>query len=116
MKRRGYLIAEAVIAMSLIGVLIVAMAVMVTRQQKAAAALAEQRELARAAEQALLSLRSAEAPMPAGVEVRVEPVEGGETIAGRTWVRLTVAREGREVSLIGLARPDRAAEARGGAR
>jgi hypothetical protein len=114
LMKSGYLVAEVVLGMTLIGIIIVALSMMVTRQNKAAGAMAAQRELSRAAEQALLATQSPEVPPPGDVQLAVTILDHPSPVEARRWITLTATRDNRSASITGLARADLLPRVNGG--
>lgn len=103
--RRGFLIIDMLIGLTLLGTLATVLAIGVRSQQKGAAHLAESRAALRAAEAALIDLQSgANQPTPRrGVTVRVTDDPTTPASAGHRWVRIEAICNGRSATLYGLA-------------
>lgn len=100
LPRRAFFIADVVTGMILIAMLSVALIGLVTREGRAMAALADQRDAARVAEAALSDLQAGR-ELP-GTAVRVSPAVGGDPVAGHAWVKVIATVRGRSASLVGL--------------
>lgn len=103
-RRRGILMAETLLAMALVGILLTLLVAATSAQRSGARALAERRELVRAAAQTVHVLQRGDAKtLEDGSTVRVtlEPLPGTD-IGTSAWARVTASRGDREASLIAL--------------
>ena len=98
--------ADAVMALVIVGLLLAAMSVSLGRQARATQRLADERAAMWAAERALARLQSGAAHDEQveldGAGIRIEPTEGGEGPAGHAWVRVRADVNGRQAALVGL--------------
>ena len=95
---------EVIAGITIMTILAVVLAVLMTRQQRVAQRLAENRAAARLTESVLIDLQTGKvAQMPADVRTRVQPLDVSETARSMQWVRVEVTQNGRTTSLIGLA-------------
>jgi len=106
MKRRsGFLLADAVVGLALLGIIAGMLAVALNRQQLALRRLADSRAACRLAENTLANLRSGRAaPHPAADTdtVRWRRIDLPRPPAGMVWVQVDATVNGRQNSLIGL--------------
>lgn len=109
--RRAFVMADAVMALVIVGLLAAAMSVALGRQARATQRLADERAATWAAERVLSRLQSGGARDEQvdvdGAGIRIDPAEGGETPAGHAWVRVRAEGNGRKASLVGLVPGDR---------
>jgi hypothetical protein len=103
------MLADAVIALTLVAMLGAVLMVLANRHARATRELGATRAAVRMAEAALMEMQGGR-PAPASVRVRrLTPAA-----EGAVWVEVTAAVEGREVALIGLVRESAAGGAEGG--
>jgi len=104
-KSRGFMIADAIIAIGIASILISVLGVALTKQSRASAQLAQQREQVRLAEELMTALQTgAAAPVtPEGFKVNVSKMSGSPDVApGMTWARVVVTRGAHTSELIGV--------------
>ena len=103
---------DVIAGLLILVVLTATLATSLARQDRAAQKLADSRAATRLAEQPLPALQTGRAPPTPeeGTAIDIVPLEPGDAAppAGRAWVRVTVTRNGRSSSLIGLTRADAA--------
>ena len=106
-RRRGFFLLDAITGFLVIGVLGLVLVSAITMNTRAHRRLRDAAAATAAAEQVLALLRDGQ-PAPqslGGAAVRVRPMEAGEAPRKYRWVEVTVTREGRAATLVGLA-PD----------
>ena len=103
-KRGGWFLIDALVAIGVIALLTAALATTMTKQRRAEDRLAASRESVRLAEQALVSLQARQpAPQPPeGTSLDIAPADAVAP-AGWRWVTVRVTRDGRTITLTGLA-------------
>lgn len=98
--------ADAVMALVIVGLLAAAMSVALGRQARATQRLADERAATWAAERVLSGLQSGGARDEQvdvdGAGIRIESAEGGKAPAGHAWVRVRADVNGRQATLVGL--------------
>jgi hypothetical protein len=101
-KRNGWILADAVTAMGVLGICAGILATAVSRESAGARKLSDLRTASRKAEGTLVAMQGG---WPAGADVTVTKV-GESAVAGMEWVKVTAkAGEGKDVesaSLVGL--------------
>ena len=104
--RRGWFATETLVGLAIVLLLIVVLANAVQRQQRASDRLSDSREMMRLAEQTITALQTFELPPTAavGTNVTVTPLDVPAESEKLRWVRVTVSRGGRSVTLVGMAR------------
>ena len=104
--RRGFFATETVVGLSIILLLIMALATAVQRHQKGSDRLSDSREMMRLAEQTITAMQLGETPptAAAGTNVTVISLDRPTGMEKLQWVRVTVSRGGRSVTLVGMAR------------
>ena len=102
-RRRGFVVADVVLAIGLTVMLGGLLAGSLVYARRAADHAADDRAAAATAEAVLADLVQGRPP-PAGV--RVEPAGAEPAIGGYRWVRVTATSHGRPASLVGLTRVD----------
>jgi type II secretory pathway pseudopilin PulG len=103
-KHGGWFLIDALVAIGVIALLTTALATSMTKQRRAEDRLAASRESIRLAEQALVALQARQsAPVPPeGTTLDIAPADASAP-AGWRWVTVRVTREGRTITLTGLA-------------
>lgn len=103
-KRGGWFLIDALVAIGVIALLTTALATSMTKQRRAEDRLAASRESVRLAEQALVALQAKQsAPQPPeGTSLQVLPSDASAP-AGWRWVTVRVTRDGRTITVTGLA-------------
>ncbi len=100
-RATGFLMADAVMALTILALLMGVLLMAAGRQRHASLRLKDQRAATALAERGLSRLRmgleAGEAPA-----VRVERLTGGEAPAGQAWVKVTAVAQGRWASVAGL--------------
>lgn len=114
--RTGYIAADAITALVIVGILLTVLTVAVSRQRRGSERLADFRAAVRLAEETITALQTGAArpQPPQGVTVQVRPLATPPALqapAGSTWVDVNVTFNGRSSSLAGLVRADAAKEA-----
>lgn len=104
--RRGWFATETLVGLAIVLLLIVVLANAVQRQQRASDRLSDSREMMRLAEQTITALQTSHPPpaASAGTNVAVTPLDEPSGAEKLRWVRVTVSRGGRSVTLVGMAR------------
>jgi hypothetical protein len=107
-RSRAFMIFDALLALSVLGLLMAIMAVGLASHRRAAARLAGRRDACNAAESAMTDLQQGRPPAPAthGDRIRIDRLTGGTDVPGFTWVRVTAVVDGTTESLSGLVRTD----------
>jgi hypothetical protein len=102
--RRGIFLADTIIGFTLIAILSLMLVVAITRSNRARERLAGATDSTRTARRVMTLLQQGQAAPQNldGAEVRVAPAPGGAEVPGHTWVAVTVSREGRPFTLVGL--------------
>lgn len=101
-RRNGYVLLDAVNGLVLVGILLVALVVMVVRQNRLAERLAESRSATTAVEDALSSLQQGRAPRPVStIVLHAQPLPT-DPVGDRIWVDVSAEQSGRTVNLVGL--------------
>src|SRR5688500_9414702 len=106
-RRHGWFATEAVLGLAVVMILTAALALSVTRSQRAAQRLADSRAAARLAEATITALQSGNpAPAtPAGATVQVRRLDPAADLPpGTTWANVNVSFNGRIVELTGVVR------------
>jgi len=105
-RRRGFFLIDAIVAMGIILLLTLVLTVAVTRQQRTTAKLADTRDAVRLAEQTLTAIQAGEpAPAPPeGSVIDILPAGPVKEAAGLAWVSVHVTHRGRSATLVGVAR------------
>jgi hypothetical protein len=103
MRRRAFMMADAIAGLTLLATLATLLAVAVTLRAKTATHLVDQRQANNLAQEALANLQSTgDAKMPDdSAEVSVDRT--GKRIGDREWVEVKVIHNGRHASIAGLA-------------
>ena len=99
-RRRGIMVTDAVVALTIIAVLSTALVVAINRGHRATARLAAQRGATWAAEAALTQLQAGQSPNMDGIEI--ERLAVPKAPAGFGWVRVKAQHDGRTATLIGV--------------
>jgi hypothetical protein len=102
--RHGLFLLDAIIGLSIAGLLGLVLVVGITQERKARERLEEGTAAVRLTQRVMATLQEGGAA-PAtleGAKVKVTPVEGGANVQGRTWVEVAVERKGRTATLVGL--------------
>ena len=106
---RGFMAADAIIALGVVTILATAMVVAVGRHSRASQRLAEQRASIRLAEQTIIALQTGQTPPapPADMKVSVRKLEAkSDAPAQLAWANVTVTRGSHVTDLTGLVRAD----------
>ena len=102
-SRRGLLIADVIIALSVVSILAGTLSVLVWQTVKLKQSQGDFRAAVRAAESALANLQVLRRPAPLDGEVIVVQAEpDGIAPPGRQWVRVVATFDGRNAELVGL--------------
>jgi len=104
-KRRGIVITDVVLGISLVGTLLVIMSVTLGYDNRSQRASAQHQELTFEAEAALTSIQSAvvpQTPQAPDITLAIEAIQGAASPAGYTWVQVTAQGYGQISSIIGL--------------
>jgi type II secretory pathway pseudopilin PulG len=104
-KCRGFLLADAIIAIGVVSILITTLGVALNKQSRASTQLAEQREQLRLAEEVMTSLQTgAAAPaMPQGFKVNVSKVTRSAAVGpAMAWARVVVTHGSHASELVGV--------------
>ncbi len=103
MKRRGFVMADILLGLAIVGLLAIGLTVVLNRQERASQILADSRDATRLAERAVTALQSGR-PLPpddaqqqTGVRRLPDPAP-----TGQAWVEVSARVRGREVSLVAL--------------
>jgi type II secretory pathway pseudopilin PulG len=102
-RRSGFLAMEVLVALLLLLALAIVLAVSAGMRLRTAQRLADQRLALAAAEEVLSNLRSGGSPTSADASARVSISRSGKPLASMEWIQVTVLREGRRATLVGLA-------------
>ena len=106
---RGFLMADALIALAVVVILTMTLTVAATRQQRASSHLADSRATMRLAEATILAMQTEQSPPPApeGMTIRMRRATvGQQPPGGCIWAIISVARGAHRAELIGLVRAD----------
>jgi hypothetical protein len=93
-----------VIGFTLVAILSLMLVVAITRSGRARERLATSTDSTRTARRVITLLQQGQ-PAPQnldGAEIRLTPAPGGADVPGHAWVQVSVSREGRAVTLVGL--------------
>jgi hypothetical protein len=102
-RNRGWILSDAIVAISIILLLAGIVAGDMAMQAKAGQHLENFRVATDEAELALAQMQQGYAPHLVGSDaVRVEPVAGGADVPQGKWVRITIRRGGESAALVGL--------------
>jgi type II secretory pathway pseudopilin PulG len=104
LRRRAFMIFDAILAMGICGVMLAVVAVSLNSQQKASRQLADYRAATRLAERSLARLQQGlPAVKPVGEDLlAIEDIVHTPAPDHFKWVRLTASRNGCSVQLFGL--------------
>ena len=103
MRRRAYMMADALAGLTLLAALGTLLAVAVVMRSKSATHLSDQRRANDAAQEALLNLQSTGDAKVADDSADVHVERTGKRVGGREWVEVKVTCAGRHASIAGLA-------------
>jgi type II secretory pathway pseudopilin PulG len=102
--RHGFLIADVMMGLAVLGVVAVVLISASSRTGRAADRLSNARTAGRVAEQVLVEMQAG-LPLSqpdAETKIAVEPTAGGANVPGRRWVRVVVSFRGESRLLVGL--------------
>jgi type II secretory pathway pseudopilin PulG len=103
MRRRGFMMADAIAGLVLLGTLATLLAVAAGMRQKSAQRLSVQRHAQVLAQEALANLQATGTPKVSDDLAHVSVERTGKFVADREWVEVTVTSDGRRSSIVGLA-------------
>jgi len=103
-RREGFLIADVMMGLAVLGVVAVVLIGAASRTGRAADRLSNARTAGRVAEQVLVEMQAGLPPSPPGAETKiaVEPTAGGAHVPGQRWVQVVVSFRGESRLLVGL--------------
>ena len=105
--RAGWFFMDTALAIGIVAILMTVMATAVTKQQRAAARLADARDAIRAAEQSITALQTGQPlPQPAGMTIRVRKLDTPCDVPRCAWASVTVTSGTASRQLVGLVRAD----------
>ncbi len=108
-RESGLMIIDAVVAMTILGVLLGVLAVAISQQRKAARELQTQRKLERLAEGVLTDLQLGASPRITAWETEVQPTSSIDRLPdpgpsdGWAWIEVTAEHERRRATVTGPA-------------
>jgi len=98
-NRRAFIMIDFIIGFALLAFLGMLFTIALAKMHRNSDRLAEDRALYRDAESAMLDLQIGGATKASDIKIsRIE----GQAPAGKAWAELTLARQGREATLVGL--------------
>jgi type II secretory pathway pseudopilin PulG len=101
MRNRGYVFLDALVAMTILGLLLVTMSLATASERRALERLSDTRQAQRTAETELLLMQAGQSsPLPDGVIVQKLP--DSSDVSGMVWTQMHSTVNGRPVDLIGL--------------
>jgi hypothetical protein len=103
-RTSGFLTLDVLAGIFLLMALAITLAVSANLRQRSAQRLAEQRQALAVAQEVLVNLRSSGQSSTSDTAAQVSVERTGRRLADLEWVQVTVIREGRRASLLGLAR------------
>jgi type II secretory pathway pseudopilin PulG len=104
-RRNGFLAADVLLGLMLLGVLATVLAMALNMRSQAALRLAEQRTALQTAEHVLMGLATDGRTPATDPEMTVQVTRRGERLGEYEWVDVTVIHGRHRASLVGLARP-----------
>jgi hypothetical protein len=102
-RSQGYLLMDALAGLLLLLALTTLLATAVNLRQRNARHLAEQRKALLAAQEVLVNARTTGQPTCTDTFAQVSIARTGQQVGELEWVEVSVEREGRHASLVGLA-------------
>jgi len=103
MRRRGFMMTDAIGGLLLLATLATLLAIAIGVQSRSSARLLEQRRANAAAQEALANLQAGGEAKVADDAASVEVQRSGKFVGRSEWVEVKVARAGRHASIVGLA-------------
>jgi hypothetical protein len=102
--RRGIFLADTMIGFALMALLSVMLVVAITRTHRAGERLDTSNASTRTARRVITLLQHGQPAPPRmdDAEIRINPAPGGIEVPGHAWVEVTVVRQKRPVTLVGL--------------
>ena len=101
-RHNGFVLADLVAALAILGVVLVALSVAVTGRARAADSLATSRAVSSAAEDAMTRLQLGQTPTPPeSVRLSVKRLEA-PAAGDKVWVEVTASRDRQTASLVGM--------------
>ena len=103
MRRRAFMMADAIAGLTLLATLATLLAVAVTMRQKSATHLVDQRQANNLAQEALANLQTTGNANVSDGSVEISVDRTAKRVGDREWVEVNVVHHGRHASIVGLA-------------